>query len=147
MGYKVLRFLGAVVASLLFSYLVDFFHIAFFAGAAHFFANLSWSNWFSFDIFRGILLPIVWAVLWLIGMGLVWLTRGSKVIAALPLLLFVLAIITDFRTLFLNPIELIVDDIGHGFWYYLGAVVTFIEILVCYIACSISMLGSKEEDF
>lgn len=141
---KVLRFIGAIVAALLFRVLVDFFHIAFFGGAAHFFANLSWSNWFSFDIFRGFLLPIVWILLMFIGMGLVWLVRGSKVIAAFPLLLFVLGIIADFNRLFLNPIELIVDDIGQGFWYYLGAIITFIEILICYILCAVSMFATDE---
>ena len=79
-----------------------------------------------------------------IGMGLVWLVRGSKVIAAFPLLLFVLGIIADFNRLFLNPIELIVDDIGQGFWYYLGAIITFIEILICYILCAVSMFATDE---
>ncbi len=145
MIYKVLRFLGAIIAALLFSYLVNFFHIAFFGGAAHFFANLSWSNWFSFDLLRGFLLPIVWTILWLIGMGLAWLVRGSKVFAALPLIWFLSGIITDFRILFLNPIELIVNDIGLGFWYYLGAVITFIEILVCYGICAISMFAPDND--
>lgn len=139
MIHKVLRFFGAIVAALLFSYLVDFFHIVFFGGAAHFFANLSWSNWFSFDLFRGFLLPIVWAILLLIGMGLVWLVRGSKVIAALPIVFFIMGIISDFKILFLNPIELIVNDIGLGFWYYFGAVVTFLEMLICYGICAFSM--------
>ena len=141
MIHKVLRFLGAMVAALLFSYLVDFFHIAFFGGIAHFFANLSWSSWFSFDVLRGFLLPIVWGILWLIGMGLAWLVRGSKVIATLPLIWFLLGIIADFRILFLDPIELIVNDLGLGFGYYFGAVITFIEILVCYGICSISMFA------
>ena len=147
MMYKVLRFFGAIIAALVFSYLVDSFHVAFFAGAAHFFANLSWSSWFGFDILRGAILPFMWAVLWLIGMGLVWLVRGSKVIAALPLIWFLMAVITDFLALFLNPMELVADDIGLGFWYYLGAVVTFIVILVCYVICSICMLPFKENDF
>ena len=144
MTYKVLRFIGAIVVAILFRFLVDFIHIAFFGGAAHFFANLSWSNWFSFDIFRGFFLPIAWTILWLIGMGLMWLVRGSKVIAALPIILFVLGIISDYNKLFLNPIELIVDDIGLGFWYYFGAIITFIEILTCYVVCAVSMFASDE---
>ena len=135
---------GAIVVAILFRFLVDFIHIAFFGGAAHFFANLSWSNWFSFDIFRGFFLPIAWTILWLIGMGLMWLVRGSKVIAALPIILFVLGIISDYNKLFLNPIELIVDDIGLGFWYYFGAIITFIEILTCYVVCAVSMFASDE---
>lgn len=137
---KVLRFFGAVIAAFLFSHLVDFFHIVFFGGAAHFFSNLSWNNWLSLDLFRGALLPLVWAILWLIGMGLVWLVRGSKGIAALPLIWFFLGVISDFRILFLDPIELIIDDIGLGFWYYFGAVITLVEIIVCYGICAAAML-------
>lgn len=146
MGYKVLRFIGAIITAWIFRYLVNFFHIAFFGGATHFIANLSWSNWFSFDILRGFLLPIAWTILWLIGMGLVWLVRGSKVIAALPLLLFVSGIIVDFRILFIEPIELIVDDIGQGFWYYIGAIITFITILICYFVCAVSMFATDENN-
>ena len=144
MFYKVLRFIGAIITALLFGYLVDFFHIAFFGGAAHFFANLSWSNWFSFDIFRGFLLPIVWTILWLIGMGLMWLVKGSKVIAALPLIIFLLGVIADFRILFLYPDEFIVNDIGQGFWYYFGAILTFIGIIICYGVCAISLFVTDE---
>ena len=144
MFYKVLRFIGAIIAALLFRFLVDFFHIAFFGGAAHFFANISWSNLFGFEIFGGFLLPIVWNILWLIGMGLMWLVKGSKVIVALPLIIFVLGIIADFRRLFLDPIELIVDDIGQGFWYYFGAILTFIEIVICYGVCAISLFVTDE---
>lgn len=126
----ILRFIGAIVAAMLFDYLVSFFHFAFFCGAAHFFANLSWSNWFSFDILRGFLLPIVWGVLCLIGTGLTWIVKGSKIIAALPIIILIRGIILDFDVLFLNPIDIAVDDIGLGFWYYFGAVLTFLPILI-----------------
>lgn len=144
MLYKVLRFLGAIIAAVLFSFLVDIFHNSFLEGAVHFFANLSWSNWFGFGLFRVFLLPIVWSILWLIGWGVTWLVRGSKVIATLPLILFIMSIISDFKILFINPIEPIVDDIGLGFWYYLGAVLTLLDILICYAICSLAMLSSNE---
>lgn len=144
MGYKVLRFLGAIVAAYVFSFLVDFIHLAFFSGAAHFFGNLSWSNWFSFDLLRGFLLPIAWSFLGLIGMGIVWLVRGSKVIAVLPMLWFLVAIIADFFSLFVNPAEQIIDDIGQGFWYYVGATLIFIAILTCYVMCAVSMFVSEK---
>lgn len=141
---KVLRFLGAIIAAFLFDYLVNGFHLAFFVGAAHFFANLSWSNWLSFDIFRGFLLPIAWTILWLIGMGLVWLVKGSKIIAALPILMFIWGIIAEFKFLFLYPTDLIVDDIGQGFWYYLGATLTFLEMVACYVFCSVAMFIEQD---
>lgn len=140
MIYKILRFLGAILSAVLFSYLVDIFHLLFFGGVVHFFANLSWSNWISFDTLRGFLLPVVWTILWLIGMGLAWLVRGSKWIAALPIIYFLLRIVNDFIILFVEPIEPIVDEIGLGFWYYTGAIVTFIGILVFYIICTLQML-------
>ena len=144
MFYKVLRFIGAIIAALLFGRLVDAFHLAFFGGAAHFIANLSWSNWFGLGILRGFLLPVAWGVLWLIGMGLACLVRGSKVMAALPLVIFVLGVISDFIVLFLEPVESIVADIGQGFWYYSGAIGTFIWIVVCYGICAAFMLASDE---
>lgn len=144
MFYKVLRFIGAIIVALLFARLVDAFHITFFGGAAHFIANLSWSNWLGFGVLRGFLLPIAWAILWFIGMGLAALVRGSKAMAALPLVIFVLAVIADFRILFLEPIDLIVADIGQGFWYYFGAILTFIGIVFFYGICAAFMLASDE---
>ena len=144
MFYKVLRFIGAIIAALLFAYLVDAFHITFFGGAAHFIANLSWSNWLGFDILRGFLLPVVWGVLWLIGMGLACLVRGSKAMAALPLVIFALGVISDFIDLFLVPVKSIVADIGQGFWYYFGAILTFIGIVFFYGICAAFMLASDE---
>lgn len=144
MIYKILRFVGAIIAAVIFSYLNETVHLAFFAGAAHFFANLTWTNWFSFDTLRGFLLPLIWTFLSLIGMGLVWMVRGSKVISAIPIIWFVLSIVAVFRILFLEPVELITNDIGEGFWYYTGATVTFAAISICYVICAISMLVSNE---
>ncbi len=139
MVYKVLRFLGAVALAWIFSFLASVFHTLFFAGTAHFFANISWSNWLSFDIFRGFLLPIAWSILWLIGAGLVALVRGNKIIAALPIICFILQTIHLVDVLFIHPIEPIVDEIGQGFWYYFGAVVTFGEILASFGICTVCM--------
>ena len=144
MFYKVLRFIGAIIAAFLFAYLVDAFHLAFFGGAVHFLANLSWGSWLGFDILRGALLPVVWTVLWLIGMGLMWLVKGSKAMAALPLVIFALGVISDFIDLFLVPVESIVADIGQGFWYYSGAIATFVWIVICYGLCAAFMLASDE---
>ena len=144
MFYKVLRFIGAIIVALLFARLVDAFHITFFGGAAHFIANLSWGSWLGFDILRGFLLPVVWGVLWFIGMGLAALVRGSKAMAALPLVIFALGVISDFIDLFLEPIDLIVADIGQGFWYYFGAILTFIGIVFFYGICAAFMLASDE---
>lgn len=145
MMYIVLRFIGAIIAAVIFSFLAEAIHILFFGGAAHFFANFSWSNWLGFDTFRGFLLPIAWAVLWLVGMGLQWLVRGSKKIAAIPVLYFLLRIIYVFYLLFIETAEPVVNEIGAGFWYYVGAIVTYFFIIVCYVVCTAAMLTNNEE--
>ena len=48
MGY-VLRFIGAILATVVFAMIAVLFHFLFFVGAAHFFANISWHSLFSFD--------------------------------------------------------------------------------------------------
>ena len=144
MVYKILRFLGAIVVAQIFAFGVSTFHIVFFGGAAHFFANLSWSNWLSFDTFRGFLLPIAWTVLSLIGFGLVWIVRGEKLIAAIPICILIKGVFMSFKLLFLEPAELIVDEIGQGFWYYFGAILTFLPILMLYVGYSIAMLCEQD---
>ena len=145
MIYKILRFIGAIITALIFNLGVNVIHIYFFGGTAHVLANLSWSNWFSFDTIRGFYLPIAWTILYLIGAGLVWMVRGSKIIAAIPIYIFITGgVISSFKQLFLEPVEMIVDDIGLGFWYYFGAVITFLFIIVTYLLCSIFMLMKQD---
>lgn len=141
---NVLRFLGAIAVAYVFSLMVDMIHITFFAGVAHFLGHLSWSSWFSLDIFRGLLLPIAWGILWLVGFGLSAIVRGSTPIALIPLIYFGISIIRDFNNLFLDPLEPIVEEIGLGFWYYAGATLTFVAIVVCYLICSITMLLKED---
>ena len=145
MTNKVLRFIGTIIATFVFCFLVQLFHVLFFAGAVHFFANITWSSWFSFDFFRGFLLPIGWAVIWLVGAGLVWLVKGNKMLAVLPLIWFVIQTIISFVGLFVNPVEPIIEEIGLGFWYYFGAVITFVEILICFGICVFSMFIYNED--
>lgn len=142
---KVLRFIGAIVLSFAFSYLVDVSTISFFAGTAHFFANLSFSNWMGFDLLRGVLIPILFTIMIFAGMGVIWLVKGSKIIAIIPIIIFIVSICTEFLSLFIYPIELITQDIGAGFWYYTGAVITFLEMILCYTVCSLGMLESNED--
>lgn len=143
MVYKILKFFGAIAVAILFCYVVDMFHMLLFGGVVFFFADFSWRNWLSLDVFRAFLLPIAWGIIWLIGMGLGWLTKDSKVLAVLPIIIFVIRIINDFIVLFIQPIEPIIAEIGLGFWYYAGAVITFIMILACYLICSVVMLNDE----
>ncbi len=132
MGY-VLRFIGAILAAAVFAAIVDMFHFLFFAGAAHFFANISWHNWFSLDTLRGFLLPLAWTIMWLVAMGAKWLVKGNIWLAVIPILLCIFGLIHGFDILFLHPYDGIISDIGHGFWYYFGAILTYIEMIVFYV--------------
>lgn len=138
--FFLLRLSGAFIASIIFSYLVDFFHMAFFGGTAHVIVNFTWRNLFSYDVLRGFLLPLIWTILWLMAWGICWIVRGSKIMAIPPILYFLLAIVYDFRRLYVAPLDMIISDTGDGFWYYFGATLTFIGMLVCYFACSIALL-------
>lgn len=145
MELKFLRFVGAIVVAILFAFLVNMIHLSFFVGAVHTISNLSWSNWLGFDTFRGFLLPIAWAILWAVAWGLSWLVRGNRWIAALPVVVFVSSIIKEFGLLFLHPLEEVYVEAGQGFWYYLGAIITYIAMLICYTLCTVFMLSWKEE--
>lgn len=142
---NILRFLGAVACAFAFSFLVDASNLVIFGGTAHFIANLTWTNWLSFDLFRGFLLPVAWGVTWLLGMGLLWLVKGSIVHAVLPIIIFIRGIVNDFYVLFIQTAEPIVEDIGLGFWYYVGASLCFIVMFACYAICTISMFAYQEE--
>lgn len=135
-----LRFSGAIVVAFIFSYLVDFFHMAFFGSTADVIVNFTWRTLFSYDILRGFLLPIMWTIIWLIAWGLCWIVRRHKLIAIPPILYFLLALVYDFKRLYINPIDMIISETGDGFGYYLGATLTFTGMLICYVACAIALL-------
>ena len=137
----ILKFVCAVGIAVLFNQLMSAFFLTVFAELAHFFGNLSWGSWFSLAVFRVFLIPVGLIVLHLVGILLVWLVRGSIVKAVLPVMIFIWGMIVNFKLLFLFPIEHIIDDIGHGFWYYLGAALTYLSMLVVYIYHSWVMLA------
>lgn len=144
MLYKILRFLGAIIVAIIFALLADFYSIAFFSGACEFFNNITWKSWLSFDTLRGFYLPIIWGILWLIGWGLRWLVKGSIWMAIIPIFYFLYRLIgVDFYILFINRTAII--DIDHGFWYYTGAVLTFIELLAYYGICIVFMFAKEDE--
>ncbi|MBR4389720.1 MAG: hypothetical protein IKT00_11150 [Prevotella sp.] len=142
MGY-VLRFIGAILATVVFAMIAVLFHFLFFGGAAHFFANISWHSLFSFDSLRGLLLPLAWTIMWLVAMGAKWIVKGNIWLAVIPILICILGLIHGFDILFLHPYEVIISDIGHGFWYYLGAILTYIGMIVFFAIFGFFIL-SKE---
>lgn len=141
---KIVRFIGAIVLAWLFGCIVDIYHLFCFEAMAHYFSNLSLSNLFRWELLSAVLLPIVWAIIWLIGLGIVSLAKQSKLMKTIVLIVFVYSIIADFRIVFIIPIEPIVYDIGHGFWYFFGAILSFIGMLICYGICSVSLFVHEE---
>ena len=145
MGYKILRFVGALVAANLFIFLVQLFHLVCMDSVILMFANFSWRSLFSFDVLRGGIIPIVWFIFYLMVLGIGWIVRGSKIIAALPLICFLGALINLFYILFVNPQSSAIDEVGLGIWYYSCAIITFIIIVGWMIGCALFMFTDQEE--
>lgn len=141
MGYKILRFFGALIVVNVFIYLVQLFHLFCMIGLIEFFEHFSWRSLFTFDIVRGFIIPIAWAIFYGIVMGIAWLVRGSKIIAALPLISFVIAAINLFIKLFISP----TDEIEPNFWYYIVSVTTYLVVIGWFVFCSIGMLAFEEK--
>ena len=140
-----LKFIGALLASVVFVAMVDLYHFLFFVGASHFFANFSWSSLFSFDVLRGLLLPLGWTVMWLIALGTRYLINGKRWMTIIPILLCLLGLFHGFDILFLHPWEKITSEIGTGSWYYFGAILTYIEMIVFYVVFAFMLY--PQDDF
>ena len=136
------RFLGAIIAAQVFSFLVGLSWFTFFGEVASLIAHISWANWLRMDIIRGMLFPVVLGIIWAIGVGLCWLVRGNKWIAALPILIFIYGIIVNIDALFLSHSPAIVAEIGEGSLYYIGAICTFVVILITHVVCVLGMFIS-----
>lgn len=146
MGYKILRFFGALIAAILFIFLVQMFHVVSMDVVIHMLANFSWKTLFSIDILRGFIIPIVWGLFYLMTIGIGWIVRGSKVIATLPIIYFLLALANLFYLLFVNPQSSSVDEVGLGVLYYLCAIVTFLVIIGWTLFCTIAMFAYGKEN-
>lgn len=110
------------------------------------FANFSWRALFSFDTMRGFLFPIVWVIFYAMTVGIGWIVRGSKIIAALPLICFLGALANLFYILFVNPQSSAIDEVGLGVWYYICAIVTFLIILGWMLFCTLAMFAYQKEE-
>lgn len=145
MGYKILRFFGALLAVNAFIYLVELFHLFCMVGLIEFFENFSWRSLFTLGIIRGFVIPIAWIIFYGISIGIAWLVRGSRIIAALPLISFVIAAIALFIKLFISPSNVVLDEVDSESWYYIASVIAYLVIIGWFIFCSILMFAFKDE--
>ena len=64
--------------------------------------------------------------------------------AILLSLYLVYCAVHDFIFLFINHSEVIVEDIGLGFWYYTGSVITYVLMMLCYILVGVMLFINHE---
>lgn len=146
MGYKILRFFGALIAVNVFIYLVELFHLFCMVGLIDFVEHFSWRSLFRLDIIRGLVIPIAWFIFYWISIGIAWLVRGSKIIATPPLIFFVIAAIALFIKLFISPTNVIFEEVDSTSWYYTVSVIAYLVIIGWFIFCSIAMFAFKDEN-
>ena len=144
MGYKILRFLGALISVNVFIYLVQLFHLFCMVGVLKLFEDFSWRNLLGLDLVRGLLIPVAWFIFYWISVGIAWIVRGSKIIAALPLISFVIMAIGLFINLFVSPSNAIADEVN-SWGYYTVSVVTYLIIIGWFAFCSILMFVYEDE--
>lgn len=156
MWYKILRFLGAIAVAIVFAFLVDYLSVLLFKCFVDYLQGLSFEHFFAsllslslFGTIAPLVLGLAGAIVGGVGYVLVWLVRGVKWLAITPIIYFVSRIISDVYLLFFRPeqeMQEMINYIGHSSWYYLGAIVTLVVIICCYLACSVAMLFYDENE-
>lgn len=141
MGYRILRFFGALVTIIIFIFLVGLFHLV----CMDYIVKLGTKSTlvtmiFSLDLYRLLMLFLiflVWTIFYEFAKGIGWIVRGSKVIAALPLICLLGSLVRLFYILFINNSFL--NDVGGSVWYYFCAIITFLVILGWWSLCVLLM--------
>ena len=146
MGYKFLRFFGALIAVNVFIFSVEIFHLLCMIAICEFLEDFSWRSLYTFDTLKGIIIPIAWVIFYLSILGIAKLVRGSKIIATLPIISFVIAAINLFIKLFIYPNAAMMDKFNSDIWYYLLSITTYLVIIGWFTFCSIGMFTYKESN-
>lgn len=151
MNHPFVRFIAAILLSIITAIAIRTVCIVLFGTIVNFFANFSFMNMiltgFVFSIGTGILSFVAPLLL----MGLHWAGRGSKWISALPILMFVNYFIGDCLYLFTDAyygvytVEMMtfLHENAGGF-YTFGAIVTAILMFGCYVAAGAAMLFKED---
>ena len=153
MNHPFIRFVSAIILSIVTSVAIRAICMMCFTGLVNFFANFSFKTMIYTSIACSVGGGLLTLIIPLLFLGLHWAGNGSKWIAALPIFIFVNYFIGDCLYLF-------TDDIYHGVYsvevmtflreeaggfYTPGAVLTIIVMLVSYIAAGAALL-TREND-
>lgn len=145
---RALIFIGRLIATFvvanIFGFLVNFSHQSIYGIAVILFSKYGVIlSLFDFSLF-----PLAWYILWLVLLALKKIVKGNIILAILSTLIFIHSVAASFRILFTKPMEPIVDIIGLGAGYYIGAIITFVLIVICYIIGTISVFKKNDiEEF
>lgn len=153
MNHPFIRFVSAILLSIVTSIAIRTICLMCFTGLVNFFANFSFKTMIYTGIASSVGGGLLTLIVPLLFLGLHWAGNGSKWIAVLPIFFFINYFIGDCLYLF-------TDDIYHGVYseelmtflreeaggfYMPGAVLTIIVMLVSYIAAGAALL-TKEND-
>lgn len=151
MKYPFLRFISAIVLSIVTSLAIRTICMVCFTGFVNFFVHFGFKTLFYTSIACSVGGGLITFIVPLLLMGLHWAGNGSKWIAALPIFIFFNYFIGDCLYLF-------TDDIYHGVysvelmtflreeagWFYMpGAILTTIVMLISYVAASAALLTKE----
>lgn len=151
MNHPFIRFIAAVLLSIVTSLAIRTICLLCFVGIVDFFANFSFMTMFITGLVASIGTGLFTFIVPLLLMGLRWAGNGSKWIAVLPILVFIHYFVGDCVYLFSKDayfgessekvMVFLRDEAG---WFYTpGAVITAIVMLVCYLAASYALLTKE----
>lgn len=139
---KILRFIGAIILAYLFSLIWSSSCICIWASIVWLFSDFTFGRFFMMSVGWSIATYILTFILPLIGMGMTYVIKGSKLIAALPIMMFLMNVLSDIMSFILidkgvsKPVtaELMgmLSDIS-GIWYNIGAFMTSIVMIIGYV--------------
>ena len=145
MWYKILRFLGAIIAAYIFVNLVEWISCYIFLQYIGQVTNYVWADWFKLS---SLVISVGFTSILAVGIVLCKLVKGGFWMAILPILYFFYRLIFILNAFFYSNI---VDNIVAKYYnnvsislYNFGSIVTFAFILFCYVFCSIKMIKWKE---
>ncbi len=147
-----LRFVSAILLSLFTIIVIRYACIGGFGMTVFFFNDFSFKNMFIIGCISSIAGSILTVICGLLLAGLSWAGQGSKWIAALPILLFLVSLLSDgvyllddssYFGVHLETAKNILQEEAGGF-YTIGAILTLLAELVGYVIATIAMLYKEK---
>lgn len=148
----VLRFFSAIFLSLFTIIVVRFACVSCFGMTVFFFSEFSFRTMTTIGLISSIGGTILTVISGLLLAGLSWAGQGSKWIAVLPILLFLLSLLSD-GVYLLNDssyfgvnsetVKNILQEEAGGF-YTIGAILTLLAELACFVVASVAILYKED---